>query len=76
MTELALRADGPEVEAIVLSCTDMRSVEAVERVEAATGKPVVTSNQAMMFCLLDALGLPAHDGLPGRLFQRLRAVPQ
>lgn len=69
--ELALRADGPGVEAIVLSCTDMRSVEAIERIERATGKPVVSSNQAMIFGLMRALGLPRHAGLPGRLFDRL-----
>ncbi|WP_120499512.1 Asp/Glu racemase [Roseovarius sp. EL26] len=68
---LALQADDPDAEAIVLSCTDMRSVEAVERIEATLDKPVVTSNQAMMFCLMQALGLPRHDGLPGRLFDLL-----
>ncbi|MEM9147878.1 MAG: Asp/Glu racemase [Pseudomonadota bacterium] len=71
VTELALRADGPEVEAIVLSCTDMRSVEAVERIEAATGKPVVTSNQATGFRLCQALGRPRPEGAPGRLYERL-----
>jgi len=69
--ELALRADHPDAQAIILSCTDMRSVEVIERLEAAIDKPVVTSNQAMMFCLMKALGLPRHDGLPGRLFDRL-----
>lgn len=69
--DLALRADGPGLEAIVLSCTDMRSVEAIARIEQATGKPVVSSNQAMIFCLMRALGLPRHAGLPGRLFDRL-----
>ncbi|SLN29341.1 Maleate isomerase [Roseovarius albus] len=69
--DLALQADAPEADAIVLSCTDMRSVEAVERIEVTLGKPVVTSNQAMMFCLMQALNLPRHDGLPGRLFDLL-----
>lgn len=69
--DLALRVNAPEVEAIVLSCTDMRSVEAVERIEAATGKPVVTSNQAMVFALCRALGLPRPKAAPGRLFDRL-----
>ncbi|TMV06858.1 Asp/Glu racemase [Ruegeria sediminis] len=69
--DLACRADHPTAQAIVLSCTDMRSVEAVGRIEAALGKPVVTSNQAMMFCLMRALNLPRHDRLPGRLFDRL-----
>jgi maleate cis-trans isomerase len=66
--DLACQADHQQAEAIVLSCTDMRSVEAIEQIEAALGKPVVTSNQAMMFCLLRELGLPPHKGLPGRLF--------
>lgn len=69
--DLAMRVHLPGVEAIVLSCTDMRSVEAVERIEAATGKPVVTSNQAMVFALCRALGLPRPNGAPGRLFARL-----
>ncbi len=69
--DLACRADDPKAEAIVLSCTDMRAVEAVERIEDALGKPVVTSNQAMMFALVQQLGLPPHAGLPGRLFDRL-----
>ncbi|NOE27120.1 Asp/Glu racemase [Ruegeria sp. HKCCD6157] len=69
--ELACQADHPQAQAIILSCTDMRSVEAVDRIEATLGKPVVTSNQAMMFCLMRALNLPRHDALPGRLFDLL-----
>lgn len=66
--DLACQADHQQAEAIVLSCTDMRSVEAIERIESTLDKAVVTSNQAMMFCLLRELGLPRHQGLPGRLF--------
>lgn len=69
--DLACQADHPEAQAIVLSCTDMRSVEAVARIEAALNKPVVTSNQAMMFALMRALELPRHDGVPGQLFDLL-----
>ena len=69
--ELACRADHPDAQAIVMSCTDMRSVEAVTRIEAELGKPVVTSNQALMFSLMRALHLPRHAGLPGRLFDLL-----
>ncbi len=68
---LAMRADGTAVEAIVLSCTDMRAVEAIERIEAATGKPVVTSNQAMIFALCQELKLPQPNSAPGRLFESL-----
>ena len=69
--ELAIRADQPDVEAIVLSCTDMRSVEAIADIETATGKPVVTSNQAMIFELCRKLKLPAPESAVGRLFDRL-----
>ena len=63
--QLGLRADHPDAEAIVLSCTDMRSVEVVERLESVLGKPVVTSNQAMMHAVIARLGLDAR--VPGRL---------
>jgi len=69
--ELALRADSPAAEAIVLSCTDMRAVEAIARIEAALGKPVITSNQAMIFGVMRALDLPRGDQHPGRLFDRI-----
>ena len=68
---LALQADHPEAEAIVLSCTDMRSVEVIERLENTLGKPVVTSNQAMMFSLMQALSIARHDRAPGQLFDHL-----
>ncbi len=69
--DLACQADHVQAQAIVLSCTDMRSVETIGRIEAKLNKPVVTSNQAMMFCLMQALNLPRHDRLPGRLFDHL-----
>jgi maleate isomerase len=53
--ELALRADAPEAEALVLSCTDLRAVEAIDAIEVAAGKPVVTSNQALVQASLRAL---------------------
>ena len=55
--ELGVAADSPDSEALVLSCTDMRSVETIERLEEALGKPVVTSNQAMTFAAATLLAL-------------------
>ncbi|WP_299410736.1 Asp/Glu racemase [uncultured Roseobacter sp.] len=69
--DLALQADHPQAQAIVLSCTDMRSVEAIARIEARLGKPVVTSNQAMIFAISQALDLTRHPDAPGRLFDCL-----
>lgn len=65
--DLGMRANSENAEALVLSCTDMRSVETIERLETAIGKPVVTSNQAMMRVALDHLGLPSPDLSLGRL---------
>lgn len=55
--DLGRRADSAQAEALVLSCTDMRSVETIERLESALGKPVICSNQAMMHQALGLLGL-------------------
>ena len=68
--EMALRSDHRRAEALVLSCTEMRSVEAINAIEARTGKPVVTSNQALMHTLSRP---PRHrcarSGGGGRLFR-------
>ena len=68
---LGLAADSAEAEAVVLSCTEMRAVEAVPALEGAIGKPVVTSNQAMMYAAAVMLGLdPASVPECGRLLSR------
>jgi maleate isomerase/arylmalonate decarboxylase len=64
--ELACRADSSRAQAVVLSCTDMRSVEAIEAIEAALGKPVVSSNQALMHVAIKRLGLLCST-VPGAL---------
>jgi maleate isomerase len=69
---LALRADHPDAQALVLSCTDMRAVECVADVEARIGKPVVTSNQAMLFQALQTLGIAEPVTGFGRLLEMPR----
>ncbi len=54
---LGAAADHPDAEALVLSCTDMRAVEVIARLEDAVGKPVVTSNQACLFAALRLLSI-------------------
>lgn len=68
--DLGLKADSPDADAVVLSCTEMRSVETLDRLEQKLGRPVISSNQAMMFEALGALGI--HDPIPGfgRLLER------
>lgn len=71
--ELGKAADHPDAEAILLSCTDIRSVEVVEALEAALGKPVLTSNQAMAFALCKALRCAPPEVACGVLMRRLKS---
>ncbi len=61
--DLGRAADHPEAGAVVLSCTDMRSVETLEALERALGKPVISSNQAMMLQGMQMAGIA--DKVPG-----------
>ena len=61
--QMALDADCEAADAIVISCTDFRAVEAVTEIEQHTGKPVVTSNQAMMALGLKQLGIGLGDSI-------------
>ena len=49
----------------------MRSVEAIPDIELTTGKPVVTSNQAMIFELCQKLDLNRPACAAGLLFEKL-----
>ncbi len=46
--ELGIRADSDAADALVLSCTDMRAVEVIDFLNKTLGKPVISSNQALM----------------------------
>jgi maleate cis-trans isomerase len=50
-----LEANHPEAELLVISCTDYRALEAVPALEQALGKPVITSNSALMYACLKRL---------------------
>ena len=67
--DMGVRADSDAAEAIVLSCTEMRSVEVISQLEDTLGKPVVTSNQAMMYEACCLLGLPPGELNFGNLFK-------
>ncbi|MEM7733005.1 MAG: Asp/Glu racemase [Pseudomonadota bacterium] len=68
---LAHRANHGQADAIVLSCTDMRAVEVIARLETELQKPIITSNQAMVFQALQMLSLPSPGPDFGALMNRL-----
>ncbi len=64
--ELARKIDRPDAEAIVLSCTNWQTMDAIERLERELGKPVISTTQASIWAALRAIGhtkaLPATAG--------------
>ena len=75
--ELARQHDRPDADGIFLSCTNTTQIEAVAEIERTLGKPVVNSNQAVLFGCLKRLKavlapLPPMPAL-GQLMQRLDA---
>lgn len=54
---LVKRVDSPEADAIFISCTNFHCLPAVESIERAHGKPVVTSNLAGAWAALRRIGV-------------------
>ena len=55
--------DVPAAQGMIISCTDFAALEAIPRLEAELGKPVVSSNLATFWMTLRAAGF--GDPLPG-----------
>jgi maleate isomerase len=74
-TELALEHDRPDADGIFLSCTNTTQIEAIAEIERLTGKPVVNSNQAVLWGCVKRLraGLAPLPPMPelGGLMQHL-----
>ena len=69
IAEFAQAVDRPEADAIFISCGALRACEVIDEIGQATGKPVVTSNQAMLWHCLRLAGIDDKlEGL-GRLFR-------
>jgi maleate cis-trans isomerase len=76
--ELARDNDSGEVDGVFLSCTNTRQIEAVVAIEQALGKPVVNSNQAVLWgCLKRLKGKLGENFTPrqnlGQLMRELDA---
>lgn len=64
---LARRVDRPEADAVFLSCTTLNVAGEIARIEESLGKPVVTSNQASAWLLVNSLGIDPRPRLFGAL---------
>jgi maleate cis-trans isomerase len=71
---LAREHDRADADAIFLSCTNTTQIEAIDAIEAALGKPVVNSNQAVLWGCLKRLGDKLGPVAPEPRLGRLMAV--
>jgi maleate isomerase len=54
--DIAAALDHPDAEGLFLACANVRAMEATAAIQRRLGKPVVTSNQAVLWDLLDMIG--------------------
>jgi maleate isomerase len=66
--DAACAAMDPAADALFVSCTGLRAAVCIKRIEARTGKPVVTSNQAMIWRCLQCVGSTKAPVGYGHLF--------
>jgi maleate isomerase len=68
-----LEAAQPRADAYLLSCANISVFPVIAEIEQKLGRPVVTSNQAVIFHTLLLLGATDRRNCPGRLFATLGA---
>lgn len=67
--KIAMESNCSEAEGILISCTNFRSLEFIEQIEKDSGKPVISSNSATMWKLLQMAGVQEKPANAGRLFK-------
>ena len=65
--DLALRADHPDAQVLLMPGGNMPCIDVAEEIEARLGKPMVSTNQAGMWALLSLFGMPDPIVGAGRL---------
>ncbi len=69
LKEFALSIDRQDADAIFFSCGGIRTIDVLQEIEDAAGKPVICSNQAMMWDCLRRAGIADRIEGYGRLFE-------
>jgi len=59
-----------ELDGIFVSCTNINSFKIIEEAERLIQKPVITSNQALLWHMLTLAGVPTSAAGPGHLFRK------
>lgn len=74
--ERALEAARPDAEAYLISCANISVFPVIATIEQELGRPVVTSNQAVLWHALRLLGASGLSHVPGRLLDDPAASPR
>jgi maleate isomerase len=64
-----LEAARPDAEVYFVSCANISVFSVIEELEQQLDRPIVTSNQAVVWDCVRRLGWPDRGGGPGRLFE-------
>ena len=67
-------ASAADCDAIVISCTNLRCLRVIPGIEAQTGVPVISSNQALAWHMLRLAGVTESQPQFGRLFTQALAA--
>lgn len=67
----AARAAAVGADAVFLSCTNLRTLDVIDDLEAELGIPVLSSNLALAWHMAQATGAPLAPDAPGRLLRGL-----
>ncbi|MBI5114583.1 maleate cis-trans isomerase family protein [Rhodoplanes serenus] len=70
---MACEIDSPDADAIFISCANLATLDVIEDIEQALGKPVVSSNTACFWTCLRVLGVNSPIAGYGRLLRDLTA---
>lgn len=70
----AIEAARPEADAYLLSCANISVFPVIEDIEQQLDRPVVTSNQVVIWHALSLLGIDDRRNCRGRLFDTLRTA--
>ena len=68
--DFAKSVDTPDADALFISCGALRSIDIVDQLEQSLGKPVICSNQAMMWDCLRLAGIDDKIEGYGSLFRK------
>ena len=67
----AIEAARPDADAYLISCANISTFPVIEDIEQKLGRPVVTSNQVVIWEALTLLGVRDRSNCRGRLFDSL-----